>query len=87
MLYQTMAEVAAFLRRHQFPQSHLHLFRIFDAVHDTNPVDQTDTMCICHDGRFAEDIPHDQIRTFASDPRKFQQCIKIIRHFSTVLLF
>ena len=32
MLYQTMAEVAALLRRHQFPQSHLHLFRIFDAV-------------------------------------------------------
>ena len=46
MLYQTMAEVAALLRRHQFPQSHLHLFRIFDAVHNTNPVDQTDTTLI-----------------------------------------
>ena len=50
MLYQTMAEVAALLRRHQFPQSHLHLFRIFDAVHDTNPVDQTDTVGIGYRG-------------------------------------
>ena len=58
MLYQTMAEVAA-LPPAAAPvlQSHLHLFGSFDAVHDTNPVDQTDTMCIYHDGRFAEDIP------------------------------
>ena len=85
MFNQTMTEITALLRRHQFPQSHLHLFRVFDTVHDANSIDQTDTVGIGYNGRVAKNIPHNQIRTLSSNPRQFQQCIKIIRYLIMIL--
>ena len=56
MVNKTMAEITAFFRRNDLPQSHLHLLRILDAVNQTDTVRQTDTVCVCHDRRFAKDI-------------------------------
>ena len=64
-----MAEFTALLRRHDLPEFHLHLFRILDAVHQPDPVAESDTVGIRHDRRLAKDIPHDEIGTFSSYPR------------------
>ena len=87
MLHQSVTEIIPLFRWNDLPQFHLYFFRFLDVFYQSHAVHQTDTVCVCDDRRFSKHIPHDQIRTFASDPRKFQQCIKIIRHFSTVLLF
>ena len=43
-------------------------------------------MCIRHNCRLAKNIPHDQIRTFASHPRKLQKLLKGCRDIVIVVL-
>lgn len=85
MIYQTMTEIAAFFRRYDLPESHLNLFGFFDSVHQTDAVTQTDTVCICHDCRFPENITHDQVCTLASDSRKLQKFLKSRRYIVCIL--
>ena len=84
MIDQPVAEIAAFLRRDQLPQCHLHLLRILDAVHQSHAVYQTDTVSVRHNSRLMKDVTHDQVGTLSAHARQCQQRIKILRYFSAV---
>ena len=71
VIHQTMAEIASFLGRDQFPKLHFHLFRVFYAIHQSYAVDQADTMGICYDGWLSKYVTHDQIGTLSSHARQF----------------
>ena len=86
VIYQPMAEITAFFRRDDLPKFHLYFLRFLDSIYQTDPVTESDAMRIRNNRRFAEHIPHDQVRTLSSDSRKFQQFIKIIRNFSTIFI-
>ena len=80
---KSVAEIVAFLRRDDLPERHLDFFRVF-FVNKSDPVAQTDAVCVRNDRRFAEHIAHDQIGAFASDTRESEQRIKIIRYFGII---
>ena len=86
MVNKTVAETAPLFRRHQFPELHLYFFRLLDAIHNTDSVYQTNTMRVGHNGRFSEDVSHNQVCTFSADTREFQQGVKIVRNLSAVLV-
>ena len=46
VVYQSVAEVAAFFWRNDFPECHLHFFRLFDIIYQTDTVGETDAMGI-----------------------------------------
>lgn len=66
---EAVAEVVAFFRRDDLPESHLDFLRIF-LIDQTDTVAQADTVCIRHDRRLAEYIAHDQVGTFTAHARK-----------------
>ena len=84
---QPVAEITSFFRRYDLPQCHLHFLRFFYPVYKPHTVYEANTMSICHDGRLPEHIAHDQIRTFTSYSRQFQQCVKILRNLAAVFFF
>ena len=69
---KAVTERIAFFRRNDLPQFHFDFLWIFDSVHKTDTVAQSDTVCICNDCRFAEDVSHDKVGAFATDARKFE---------------
>ena len=86
VIYQPVAEITAFFRWDDLPKFHLYFLRFLDSIYQTDPVTESDAMRIRNNRRFAEHIPHDQVRTLSSDSRKFQQFIKIIRDFSIIFI-
>ena len=70
VIYQSVAEIAAFLRWNDLPKLLFHLGRLLDTVHQSHAVHQADTVSVRHDGGLTEDISHDQIRTFSSNTRQ-----------------
>ena len=86
VIHQSVAEITAFFRRDQFPKRHLYFFRLFNVVHQPHTVHQTDTMCVCYNGRLPKHIAHDQIRTFSAYSGKLQQLVKIIRYSAVILI-
>ena len=54
------------------------LFRVFYPINQSNPVDQTDTMCIRNDRRFAKNISHDQVGTFLPTPGRLRIDLKSV---------
>ena len=86
MIDQSVAEIASFFRRNDLPQSHLHLLRFFYIIHQTHAVRQPDTMCIRHNSRFSEYIPHDQIGALSSHSRKLLKRVKVFGNLSSVFI-
>ena len=70
MEHQSVTEITSLFGRDQFPQRHLYFFWIFYTVHQSNTVDQSDTVRICHDGRLPEYISHDQVGAFSPHSRE-----------------
>lgn len=55
VIYQSVAEIAAFLRRNDLPKLLFHLGRLLDTVHQSHAVHQADAVGIRHDGRLAKE--------------------------------
>ena len=86
VINQPVAEIAAFLRRNNFPECHLHPFRVFDPVHQADPVAQADTVSVGDNGGLAKYVPHNQVGAFPAYPGKSQQGIKVLRDPATILI-
>ena len=86
VLHKPVAERASFFRRHNFPECHLHLLRILAVMHEPDAVAQPDAVRIRHNRRLFEYIAHNQVRTFPSNARELQKCVKVIRHLAVVLV-
>lgn len=71
VIYQPVAEITAFFRRDDLPKFHLYFLRFLDSIYQTDPVTESDAMRIRNNRRFAEHIPHDQVRALSSHPGQF----------------
>ena len=78
MINKAVAEVASLLAGNDFPESHLYLLRVFDAVHESHPVCEADAVCIGDNGRFAVNIAADQIGGFPANAGKAGEIFNII---------
>ncbi len=76
MIDQTVAEITALFRRDQFPQRHLHLLRILDAIHKSHPVHQSDAVGIRNNGGLVKYISHNQIGTLSANSRNASSLLK-----------
>ncbi len=54
MIDKTVAEIIAFFRRDDLPESHFHLFRILHVMDKADAVGKADTVSICYNGWLAE---------------------------------
>ena len=66
MIDKTVAEIIAFFRRDDLPESHFHLFRILHVMDKADAVGKADTVSICYNGGLAEHIAHDQVGALAA---------------------
>ena len=66
MLHQSVTEIIPLFRWNDLPQFHLYFFRFLDVFYQSHAVHQTDTVCVCDDRRFSEDITHDEVRALAA---------------------
>ena len=85
MIDKTVAEIIAFFRRYDLPESHFHLFRILHVMDKADAVGKADTVSICYNGRLAEYVPHDQVCAFSAHTGKLQKCVKVFRHLVVIL--
>lgn len=65
--HQPMAEIGRLRRVEQLSQGVLHLDRVLLVLDEAQPVGQTDAVRIAHNGRFAENIPEDEVGGLAAD--------------------
>ena len=82
---ESVTEIAAFLRRNDFPQFPLDLCRLSDIVHKTDQIAEADAVCICDDGRLSEDVSHHQIGTLSSYTGELQKLPHRIRDTIMIL--
>ena len=71
MINKAVAEVASLLAGNDFPESHLYLLRVFDAVHESHPVCKADAVCIGNNCRLSKNIAHNQVGALSSDTGEF----------------
>ena len=86
MINETVAETASFFRGNDFPECHLHLFRILYIIYKADAVCKPDTVGVSDDGRFPEYVSHNQIGTFTPYTGKLQQSLEILRDSGTKLI-
>ena len=86
MHHKAVAKVAAFLRRNDLPQGHLHLLRLLNAVHKADLIAQPDAVGVGNDGGLAEHIPHDEVCALAPYAGQSEQLLKGIGHTAVVLI-
>ena len=58
MINKAVAEVTSLLAGNDFPESHLYLLRVFDAVHESHPVCKADAMRVGYNRRLSKNIAH-----------------------------
>ena len=85
MIDKTVAEIIAFFRRDDLPESHFHLFRILHVMDKADAVGKADTVSICYNGRLAEYVTHDQVCAFSAHTGKLQKCVKVFRYLVVIL--
>lgn len=85
MIDKTVAEIIAFFRRDDLPESHFHLFRILHVMDKADAVGEADTVSICYNGRLAEYVTHDQVCAFSAHTGKLQKCVKVFRYLVVIL--
>ena len=85
VINKTMAEIAAFLRRNDFPQLPFYFSRLLYIVHQADQIAEPDAVRVRDNRRFSENISHDQIGAFSSHTRKGEKLLKVIRNL--VMIF
>ena len=60
---------------------HMNMPQVMDKA---DAVGKADTVSICYNGRLAEYVPHDQIRTLAAHAGQGKQRVEIIRYMAVV---
>ena len=83
--HQSVAEIGRLRRVEQLSQGVLHLDRVLLVLDEAQPIGQTDAVRIAHNGRFAENIPEDEVGGLAADARELEQLLHGIRHPAAVI--
>ena len=86
VVYEAVAEVIALFRRDDLPQFALYFCRLFDIVDEADQVAEADAVGIGDDGRFAEDIAHDEVGALSADAGQGQEFFEGLRHMVVVLV-
>ena len=86
MHHKAVAKVAAFLRRDDLPQRHLHLLRFLNAAHKANFIAQPDAVGVGNDGGLAEHVPHNEVCALAPYAGQGKQFVKGVGHPAVVLV-
>lgn len=76
MIDKTVAEIIAFFRRDDLPESHFHLFRILHVMDKADAVGKADTVSICYNGGLAEYVPLIRFALFRPTPGSFRSALK-----------
>ena len=83
---EAVAEVISFFGGDDLPQFALYFRGFFDVVNEADQVAEADAVGIGNDGRFAEDIAHNEVGALAADTGQGKKFFKGLRHVIVIFL-
>ena len=84
--HQLVAEIVAPGRGDDLFQPQLHFVRVGEVFAKAQPVGDADAVGVCHNGRFAVDIPADEIGGFAANAGQGGELFNGAGHFAVKLV-